>query len=620
MKSFRITLTLRGPLLARGTAFGAFGVDAVVARDGRGRLVLPGSHVLGKVREAIGQLDRAANTGRPWCADWETRWFAGVGDKDMGVRRRRIHFDDLVADDAGDEAGERTRVAIDPALGRALEGALQVYEAPLRAGKTVTFQGLMHVLADEAEAKKVALAVRAALNWTTQLGGLRTIGFGRVQTAKVEALSSDLKSKPLDTTQERYCLVLRFRTPFLVAARRAAANTYAGEDIVPGSTVKGALAAMAIEGHLSGEANAQNAPRYQALAGHLDKIAFSHLFPVPLSVDQEKELLTLGNGAPGGQLTLRRPVVSPRSLGVIPAALGTYRLPRDYALANSNAELEPVPAFSPDWKAADRELVRSMFPWPEVGREIRIRTAIDAEFRAAKAEQLFAMEMIRPDGHVWVGTIDLAQVPEGDRASVVAELSQLVANGIAGIGRGESSADAFLFPEPSAKSADLADDGWHVMVLQTPALLRAPDLEGKDPVATLRRAYAKSIEELLDGTVVLQRCFVRERLAGAEFMARRFFHDRPYRPWLLTEAGSTFVLKVKGDKDVKEKARTALETARRTRLGLSSLVRKAYGYGAVTTAELWRDSPYLPENGYGEILLDHPVHREFRAGTRAEAA
>ena len=53
-----VTLTVLGPIHTRSTAIGGFGVDAPFARldDDDETPYLPGSHILGKVRQALKDL------------------------------------------------------------------------------------------------------------------------------------------------------------------------------------------------------------------------------------------------------------------------------------------------------------------------------------------------------------------------------------------------------------------------------------------------------------------------------------------------------------------------------------------------------------------------------------
>jgi len=54
------------------------------------------------------------------------------------------------------------------------------------------------------------------------------------------------------------------------------------------------------------------------------------------------------------------------------------------------------PEFQPDWK--DWTTVNTDFGWPKVRKELRVRTAIDANARRAKTGNLFAYETVVPDG------------------------------------------------------------------------------------------------------------------------------------------------------------------------------------------------------------------------------
>ncbi|WP_298623105.1 hypothetical protein [uncultured Zoogloea sp.] len=83
-------------------------------------------------------------------------------------------------------------------------------------------------------------------------------------------------------------------------------------------------------------------------------------------------------------------------------------------------------------------------------------------------------------------------------------------------------------------------------------------------------------------------------MAGGTYLHRRHLAQRQhaYRPLVLTEPGSVFVLKV-----VDAAARPLL--ARWQRHGLPLPTKVAAEHGSA-----WQDHPYLPQNGYGEIAID----------------
>jgi hypothetical protein len=75
-----------------------------------------------------------------------------------------------------------------------------------------------------------------------------------------------------------------------------------------------------------------------------------------------------------------------------------------------------------------------------------------------------------------------------------------------------------------------------------------------------------------------------------------------YRPWLLTEAGSIFVLQATDTADV-EDIKTMLKLWQSQGLPLSLSTIEWYGLGG-DKQQHWQYTPFVPENGYGEIAIN----------------
>lgn len=593
MQRFGVSIDVLGPILSRGLEPGSFGVDAVAARDAEGRIYLAGSHILGKVRDALSTLNACKPGWLP--AAWEQEWFGGRGDETEGEARGRVFLGDLRPDHPPDDDTRisrrtRSRIAIDPVTGTALEGALQVMEQPYRSGEAVTFSGTLTILG--ADATVVRDAVHRALLWIGNAGGLRTIGFGRVVGAQVGTAHPQSAASPVPG--QRLMLTLTFEEPFCIATRRIAENIYEGIDVVPGGAIKGALAAQLARDGGFDLKNLEIAPGpHPTLRKHFARIHVTHAFPVDSST-------------PGAA----RPCVRPVSLGYCDAMQAV----RDFALSDGTALVGgQAPAFAPDFKD-DGRAAGAVWPWPAVARDLRIHTAMDARLRAGKPQALFALEARAVHAHRWVATIDLDGVPAVDRGALANELQAALARGLAGIGRTHAFASVqFGAPGPVGS---VAAKPTHVLVLQTPALLRRPDLGGDAGDAAserLKAAYDAVFGELSGGALALERLFVRERLSGASFIAARFFPNRPYRPFLLTEEGSTFVLK-----EMHSGASAVLQSWTRHGIPLATSVVRDYeirlpaeydpSSPEADDSSVWAQLPYLRQNGYGEAIVDDPRH------------
>lgn len=90
-------------------------------------------------------------------------------------------------------------------------------------------------------------------------------------------------------------------------------------------------------------------------------------------------------------------------------------------------------------------------------------------------------------------------------------------------------------------------------------------------------------------------------MAGGEYFHRRFGRLQQYKPYLLAEAGSTFLLEPVPGRE--EDARAALEQFARRGLPLRKSVRDYYGIPEEREQQ-WARCPYIPHNGYGEVAVN----------------
>lgn len=280
---------------------------------------------------------------------------------------------------------------------------------------------------------------------------------------------------------------------------------------------------------------------------------------------------------------------------------GDAALCRDPGLIHGYA-----PAFQIDWKK-EWSAANKRFGWPILDRELRVRTAMDPIKRRSKAEQLFGYEMVRPGGATWLAQVDLSRL-HGHKGKVAAQLKALLKQGLRGLGKTKASADvdSDCSFAPKLESNAEAQHGLWVVVLQTPALLCSPEaLRGAHTTDALRMAYDMVWQEMSGNQLKLVRLFAAQEMAGGDYLHNRFQNDKPYYPFVLTSAGSVFVLQPAADvqeKHAEEKVRSWLTQG----LPLPDWVEKKYGDGK---SPLWQRCPFLPEHGFGEIAVNLSCHR-----------
>lgn len=605
-RALGIRLRVAGPVLTRATAMGDYGVDAPVARDHRGRPILPGSLVKGKLREAWRELAAAAPAELAAAlgerGERAAEWLGEQNDQGgWEPRRGRLHFGDLRADRDG-ARGRRYRVQLDPDLGAVRPTALQAIESPFAPGEEVEFAGEVRLVPrDDAELEALRRAVEAGLRWTTSFGALRGAGFGRLMAADVSVRVVSPAAPAPETAGDLLALAYTPGSPFCLAREQPVDNLFVSRTELPGGVIKGALAASWNErlGRRPGEPIVDGCdPERPELARHFPRVRFTHAFPTR-------------RGEP-----LRRPVTPPLSLVWVgkgeASRLGdVLRLGGPALLPDGEGRLQ-APAFAVDWKRAQREKVRAFYGWAKPATELRVRTAIDAATRRAAEAQLFAYETVVPgEGDIWLGAVDLWDVPEAERHAARAQVADLLGLGLRGLGKTKApvavevlAADAV--ERAVARRASTENGEPWALALQSPALLCDPDRLGEGAGRpALGAAYADVFAELSGGALELVGggYFAAQRLAGGHYLWRRFFAGRPYRPLLLTEAGSVFLLRPgEGRRD---EAVQLVERWERHGLPLPAWARERCG--AVPGEEdsaLWDRCPYLRHNGYGEVAVD----------------
>jgi hypothetical protein len=246
--------------------------------------------------------------------------------------------------------------------------------------------------------------------------------------------------------------------------------------------------------------------------------------------------------------------------------------------------------------------------------ELRVRTQIETDMRRAKDENLFAYRMLAPramsgeviDEYEWLTEIDFCAIDAGKRQRVQVQLAELLKhNGVPGVGKLKTRCVASRVSVVPAM-VTVQDKGEHgdlwVVTLQTPALL-CDVAEIGAGLSDAFEVYNEYWKGASDSRLELSRMYASQNLVGGGYLWRQFAHDRVYRPYVLTQAGSTFLLKrVAGDA---EKCVTHWEERG---LPVARTVREAFGLKG--DASDWQRCPYVPENGFGEIAADQAWHWE----------
>ena len=590
-----IVLSIQGPLLTRSSSMGAPGTDAVAARGTDGTLSIPFSLIKGRLRDSWSQLNRI----RPGWTDI-TDLLGSESVQSNRPARGRLTLSDFRLRRKGgrhEPAGTRVRVRIDAERGAADEAALQVLETPFAPQQVYAFEGEIYCHADKPDAsREIRQRVEAGLRWMRGMGGLRSIGFGVLTDVEVRDVSAPATSRnkargsQLTIAGDRFALRLTPRAPFCIARYGPAENLFESDEVISGGVLKGILASelnARLGRSLETEIDESTVPpRWKSLARDFHRVRITHLFPASRNAGS------------------RRPVAAPLSLvrdddGHLFDAAGTSEV----VLRADKMGVPRAVTFDIDWK--DNSDVREHFRWPNLMRELRVRTAIDPDRRRAFDQKLFALESTVPDGKVWLGWVDLSQV-NGDREAVadgMADLLNIDETGHGSIGRlGKTKVQAQI---QICSASDLDPcyridrcDVWPAIVtLQTPTLLCDPDslsgLKGRAQDA-MHAGFQRVWGELSGGALILSHYYSRQTMTGG-YLHYRFQESRPYEPFLVTNAGSVFVLNAAPNQEAQ--ATELLERWVSQGLPLPEWAIQRYG-------REWKTNPYVPESGFGEVAVN----------------
>ncbi len=628
----KVQLTLIGPILTQSTSAGRLGLDAVMARTVAGHPYLPYSQVRGKLRQALEELaDPSGGADQATIAKFVPVWFGPrQGRNNVDLERGSLNFSDFVHPVPKDDSSTRTRIRVDSDTGAAQEKMIMVLDSPFEVGEEAKFVGEIWSVCNSVEqAEATAKYVLAGLRWIRQIGAERTLGFGRVRCVEVVELTISELAIQSDVVGEeirkhfdvfiaaaqphrqvslrraassashdqdiRHLLRIRPRGSFCLGGIRRADNLFDSEEAIPGGAILGTLATMWRQASGLPATQYEVAPDggpWNKLAEHFTKLVITHAFP-------------------SRQETNTRPCAIP--LSFVAAEPWSADIPDrlyDVALC-TRPRLIPVgdtsrpPVFQPDWKThVVGKKAKAMSGWTDIPRELRVRTAIDVDTLRAVDKHLFAYQMIIPDGYEWFAYLDLHDVPSAERGEVLAELKQLLAAGLGPIGKTKIDADVCIEPVTNvapkwASDPEALPGNQWVVTLQTSAVLCTGD-DLRDPTGErLKKGYDTTWSELSGGSLRLRQFFARQSLSAPRFAGRlpKNAADQ-YYPFVLTDAGSTFVLEATADKAL---AQAKIEEW----LARGIPVREKLLSGTATDPD-WQRCPYLNRHGYGEITVNPP--------------
>lgn len=602
--TMHISLLIQGPLLTQSSAPGELGLDLVAARRGD-NFYLPATLVVGKLRQALEEL-QSVNESPTRKVDWfnpQLDIWLGKESYQQSPKSKQLYFSDFELEkDVHTESDQiRHRIKIDQKSSTVEQGQLVMMENPFVSGQEYRFTGKLHFFSPKNKADTLLKHIKTGFNWFSQLGAMKSTGFGQVKCVSfphLEKLDIPNPGAAPKSCNKKIGMQIRPLYPFCLSGKPVTDNLFESEAIISGGAIIGSIATT--WSHLADQHDGKvpvDSTR-KVLQDNFSKIRICHGFP--------------------GDSSKRRPLVPPLSLVKVDDDSTLY----DVALLSQPSLINGLPpAFSLDWKGDENTLKCYPWPylrmkewgWPAVASELRVHTGIDRANNRSKKAELFAYNQIVPGDCTWYAEMDLSRIAdEGERAEVFEQLKTLLHHGIIGLGKTKTVVDISFTPSASepepyfpSRIAPIEDAYWCI-TLQTDTLLGSPDcpvhLDETSGEVELEAIYRKAWHDLSAGGLQLVRYFARQKLSGGGFRHSVFQAGKEqYRPWLLTEAGSVFVLRSEnGDiAGAEEKIKSWLNYG----LPLSDSVISYYEIGDNEDLQ-WQRCPFLPQNGYGEIAVN----------------
>ena len=599
LNCWAIRLKMRGPLLTTSSAPLGFGIDAPFARNAAGDHYLAGSLVKGRIKEAWQELvDSEAGGSWDW-ARWMGKEPPQPGAEDWESERGLLQFSDFIFQPDGsgslDEDLITYRIALDRETHSVRSGQNLMIQSPFVAGSEYWFEGRAWAIVSPAEALLLDRGLHQGLCFTPALGAETSVGFGVIADVEVAREAAWGNGTGWDSANaSNWGVAFTPEGPLCLAGKRIAENIFESEPDIAGGVIKGALAALLLRLHSATGADVSTLPGmapqslYLDLCREFSKLRVLHAKPV----------------LKGGR---RRPQALP--LSAIKVGKDDQTRLKDAALT---AALRPVdgraPAFQIDWKGDDWGRAKRELALVPPARELRVRTQIETGKRRALDQALFAYRMLAArardgkggiDEYEWLTEFGFDSIDGQKQALVKAQLAALLGRyGLPGVGKLKTRCQASRVAVERPVAAK-KHEGVFIVTLQTPALLC--DVAEIGPgLSDSSEIYANYWQEASQDSFELdrERFYAAQDLAGGGYLWRQFSAERMYRPYVLTRAGSTFVLKPTGRGNTEER----LAIWRRSGLPVARKVREHFGLGG--DASDWKHCPYVPENGFGEIAVD----------------
>ncbi len=620
-------MTLKAPFMTKGTGAMRFGLDTFSQSENES-LVMNGSQLRGVIRHQLeGFVSLLEDTLLQGLINYAFGP-ASQGDDNkqlQGDDNKQLHGSALtfpwkleeqesetLSSNIGNE--KHYRIKINEATGVVEDGHIQVIETKYPVGTEVTFTGQgLYIETKQYPAHLLELWLNKALQTIDAIGAFKTVGFGEIVKAKCTFRAKQhqgmghqslktLTSKPLR-------VAFKADRPLCFAKPRAkTSNLFSSQEYIPGNAIKAALVNSRYYQEL-----AQDAP----LKRYIDDLVISHAKPVALSSSTNEVTETDRVHQTAAHLTPAK---------TLPLSLLQFPIPDVDTIYFDAAQItSPIVlkredavyagAFATDAKKAPCSTVLKEYGAvaPKLVRELIVRTAVNADTNSADNSQLFSYETVSHRNVFWVAQFSLPNVDacgcsiEPAQSEVLGQqILEVLNQGLNNLGKTKAFLSYHDHDQPGDEPVELKASQYFSIKLESDALLfESQDIENaltnnEEPLLHVLKHYF-SQDVFLNIEVPLIACYADTKVVGGDYVFKRFNNGKSYAPQILVKAGSVLTFDI-SQLDIAQKEQVAQTVEQLIHTGLpssSSTIAKANSQGS--EVELFKVTPYLPQNGFGQV-------------------
>ncbi|MGY0615625.1 RAMP superfamily CRISPR-associated protein [Vibrio sp. FJH11] len=608
----RVKLEIQAPVLSQKPGVLAFGTDAGII-DRNGKQCLPGTLIKGAIRHVFNDFIHILGDEDTTLRTHSTQWFGKTSEEGSFLPQRATltfghHW--VASKTIGDNASDhrRNRIAIGE-NGAVQTGSLLIIDTPYPTGELIEFVG--HVVLKHKDEEELDLCIKwlnKALDFLPAIGAYKSIGFGNIRNTEIQKVgfeTTSAESIPIEPNTTRIGFMYLPQSPFCIAKPHLPnSNRFEALEDISGNSLKALFAERIREQYP------------ESASDHLNRIGFDDwVFTQAKPVKRESQVSAKPYVRQCSIFKGQGIDVKLDSNWFDAAGVKYNELP--FVKTANGEETLLFPTFSVDWKYADDQAINTLIgASPDAPNKLlQLHTAIHAETGQSEDEGLYSMELIDPEGFVWLGDIDLSLLSQQELELAIEQIEQIIQAPLWGLGKTSAAVECAALALPTSRLDTLSECNKNThdnsetrtvsLVLQTEAQLfiNANSIAPTAGSIQLAKLYDEYWQNVSGKKLTLSSYFADQALRGGAYLYHRFIgndNHGEYTPYWMTQPGSVFTLKYSSHdhNDVAQLINHWLKVGLPLPNTTSDDPKNRH----------WRRSPYINRNGFGEVAL----LREFK--------